>query len=68
MSTRVWKNDKESTERFFQRFNAQVQKSRVVLAAKDSMHFKKKSNKRRTRQAAKMRDFYRTERERKKFY
>lgn len=64
----VKKHDKESPERFFQRFGAAVQKKRIILEAKERMYFKKKQTKRRVRKAAIMREFYRSERERKKFY
>lgn len=68
MKVTVWKSDKESNERAITRFNKKVQASRKLLDVRGSRYHKKKETKRHSRAAAVMRDFYRTKREKSKFY
>lgn len=65
---RVWKNSKESFERFLSRFDQQVQRARLVRILRGRRYLERKPNKRKIRAAALKRDFYRHERERRKFY
>lgn len=65
---RLSRNPKESVERLVSRFNKRVQKSRIILISKEKKHHQKKLTKRKVRKAAIMREFYRAERQRKKFY
>ena len=68
MAIRVTKNDKESTDRMIQRFNRKVQQSRIVQKLRNERYHQRKPTKHRMRAAAKMRAFYRAEREKMKFY
>lgn len=68
MAIRVTKNDKESTDRMIQRFNRKVQQSRLVQKVRNERYHQRKPSKRRLRDAAMMRAFYRAEREKMKFY
>lgn len=65
---RVWKNSKESFERFFSRFDQSVQRARIVRLLRERRYHERKPTKRLIREAALKRDEYRTERERQKFY
>lgn len=68
MKVTVWKDDKESNERAITRFNKKVQASRKLLEIRTSRYNKKASTKRYTRDAAVMREFYRSKKEKNKFY
>jgi len=68
MKVTVWKDDKESNERAITRFNKKVQASRKLLEIRKSRYNKKVSTKRYTRDAAVMREFYRSKKEKNKFY
>jgi hypothetical protein len=62
------RNPKESVERLMSKFNKRVQKSRVLLLVKEKKYHKKDLTKRKVRKAAIMREFYRAEKQKKKFY
>lgn len=68
MRVTIWKNDKESNERAITRFNKKVQSSRKLLEVRAGRYHQKSPTKRYTREAAVMRDYYRSKRERNKFY
>lgn len=68
MRVTIWKNDKESNERSITRFNKKVQGSRKILKVRSSRYHKKAATTRQVRQAAIKRDFYRTRREKSRFY
>ncbi len=68
MRVTIWKNDKESNERAITRFNKKVQSSRKLLEVRSGRYHKKSPTKRYTREAAVMRDYYRSKKERNKFY
>lgn len=68
MTVRVFRNPKESADRLISRFNKKVQGSRILLDVREKRYFKKQESKRHQRKAAVMRDFYRTKREKMKFY
>ena len=68
MKVTVWKNDKESTERCITRFNKKVQASRKLVELRSKRYNQRKPRKRRVRAAAVMRENYRTQREKNKFY
>ena len=59
---------KESNERLITRFGKAVQKSRKVPAIRNGRYHKKSPTKRYERQSAVMREGYRAQRERSKFY
>lgn len=61
------RNPKESNEKFISRFQKKVQGSRIILEAKNKMHFKKPLKKRSIRSRAIMREKYRALREKKKY-
>jgi len=61
-------NEKESVERLINRFNKRVQKSRMLPFLKENRYHKKDDTKRQVRKAAVMREYYRAERNRRKFY
>ncbi|MFA5842481.1 MAG: hypothetical protein WC882_02315 [Candidatus Gracilibacteria bacterium] len=64
----VWKNTKESFDRFLSRFDHAVQRSRVVRVLRERRYRKKPLTRRLQRQAALKREFYRAKREKMKFY
>jgi ribosomal protein S21 len=68
MKVTIWKNDKESNERAITRFNKKVQSSRKLLKVRGERYHKKDDTKRQTRQSAIMREHYRSQKERSKFY
>ncbi|MFA7686062.1 MAG: hypothetical protein WCX95_04660 [Candidatus Gracilibacteria bacterium] len=68
MRVTIWKNDKESTERSITRFNKKVQASRKLLEVRAKKRHVKPKTKRLQRKVAIMREFYRSERDKNKFY
>ncbi len=68
MRVTIWKNDKESNERAITRFNKKVQASRKLLKVRGERYHKKDDTKRQARQSAVMREHYRSQKERSKFY
>jgi ribosomal protein S21 len=68
MGIKVYRNSKESADRLISRFNKKMQASRILLQVKENRYYKKKPNKRYLRQAAIMRDFHRSQREKMKYY
>lgn len=64
----VWKNSKESFERFMSRFDHAVQRSRVVRVLREKRYRKKEATRRVRREAALKRTEYRSRREKMKFY
>jgi ribosomal protein S21 len=65
---RVWKNSKESFERFLSRFDQQVQRARLVRVLRKRRYLQKDPSRSKRRAAALKREEYRAERERRKFY
>ena len=68
MGVKVYKNQKESTDRLISRFNKKVQSSRILLEVKSRRHRKKPLTKRLIRQTAIMREYYRSKREKEQYY
>lgn len=68
MRVTIWKNDKESTERAITRFNKKVQASRKLLEVREGKYHKKAKTKTKQRKAAVMREFYRAQKDKNKFY
>lgn len=68
MKVVVRKSEKESNERLIARFNKKVQASRKVLEIRGRRYHIPKKTKKETRTAAIMREFYRSKREKNKFY
>lgn len=68
MKVTVWKSDKESNERAISRFNKKVQGSRKLLEVRAKRYHTRPENKRHARARAIMRDFYRAQREKSKYY
>ena len=68
MRVTIWKNDKESNERAITRFNKKVQASRKLIVLRDKRYYEKDESKRHSRAKAIMRDHYRAQREKGKFY
>lgn len=68
MSVKVYKNQKESTDRLISRFNKKVQASRILLEVKNRRYHKRATTKRLVRQAAVMREFYRAKRNKEQYY
>lgn len=68
MRVTIWKNDKESNERAITRFNKKVQASRKLLKVRGERYHTKDDSKRQKRKAAVMREHYRSQKERSKFY
>lgn len=68
MAIKVVRNPKESVERLVARFNKKVQSSRTLVELKARRYFKKPLRKRQIRAAAMMRQHYRTQREKMKYY
>lgn len=64
----VKRKPKESSEKLVQRFQKKSQASRVVAEVKERQHFKKKPKRRVVRAAALKREFYRSQKEKAKFY
>jgi len=61
------KNPKESNEKLISRFQKKVQGSRIIILAKEKMHFKKPLKKGGIRKRAMMREHYREVREKAKY-
>lgn len=68
MKVTIWKNDKESSERAITRFNKKVQASRKLLKIRGERYHKKDDTKRQVRQSAVMREKYRAQKEKSRFY
>jgi len=68
MKVVVVKNSKESNERLITRFNKAVQKSRKVQLIRETRYHRKSPRKWYVRDAAIMREKYRSDREKNKFY
>jgi len=68
MRVTVWKNEKESNERLVTRFNKKVQSSRKLLKVRAERYHKKPVTKRLKRIIAIMREKYRSQKEKSKFY
>ncbi|MDP2642833.1 MAG: hypothetical protein Q8P62_03255 [Candidatus Peregrinibacteria bacterium] len=68
MRVTVWKNEKESNERLVTRFNKKVQASRKLLKVRSGRYNKKAPTKRLKRIVAVMRESYRSQKEKSKFY
>ena len=68
MRVTIWKNDKESTERSITRFNKKVQASRKLLLIRSNKFHVRPKTKRLQRTVAIMREHYRAERDKNKFY
>ena len=68
MAIHAHKNGEESNDRLQQRFKQQVQKSGLIRMLRDRAHTIKKPNKRLQRKRALMRETYREENRKKKFY
>ena len=68
MKVVVVKKDKESNERLLSRFNKFVQRSRKIQKVRSGRYREDATSKRQERAAAKMRDHYRAQREKSKFY
>ncbi|HCW31911.1 MAG: hypothetical protein UT55_C0066G0007 [Candidatus Peregrinibacteria bacterium GW2011_GWE2_39_6] len=68
MAVRVFKNTKESFERFLSRFDQAVQRARIVRLLRERRYRTRKPSKRILRTAALKRTNFRAEREKKKFY
>lgn len=64
----IWKNPKESFERFMSRFEGAVQRSRVVRVLRQRRYRAKELTLRVRRNAALKRAEYRAQREKMKFY
>lgn len=62
------RNQKESSERVLGKFNKIVQKSRVVMEARNRRYHSKPLTPRLIKQKALMREMYRAKREKMKFY
>ncbi len=65
---RVRKKEKESQERFFQRFSSQVQQSRLLSLMKERMFYLRKPSKSKVRAKAIKREYYRKKRTQEQFY
>jgi ribosomal protein S21 len=68
MSITVIRNPKESVDRLIARFNKKVQSSRVLLLVKEARYFHRPEKKRHARQKAIMRDHYRSQKDKLRFY
>jgi ribosomal protein S21 len=68
MKVTIWKNEKESNERTITRFNKKVQASRKLLKIRTERYHSGPKSKRQERKAAVMRDYYRSQKEKNKFY
>ncbi|EKD92842.1 MAG: hypothetical protein ACD_28C00317G0002 [uncultured bacterium] len=68
MVVRVTKHPKESFERFMSRFEQAVQRTRLVRILRERRYLGRSLNKRKVRNAALKREFYRAQREKMKYY
>ena len=68
MAIIVYKNQKESLDRLISRFNKKVQAGRILLEVRNRRYHKKPLTKRKQRQAAIMREYYRGRREKMQYY
>lgn len=68
MAITVRRNPKESADRLISRFNKKIQASRILLLVKERRYHQKDPSKRHQRKAAIMRDHYRKQREKMKYY
>ncbi len=66
-AVKVVKNPKESNEKLIQRFQKKMQGSRVLIQAKEHLHYKKPLKKKDIRTRAIMREHFRALREKQKF-
>lgn len=66
-AVQVVKNPKESNEKLVQRFQKKVQGSRIIVMAKELMHYHPKPKKKEIRARAIMREHYRDLREKQKY-
>ena len=67
ISIHVTKNQGESSEKVISRFQKLVKSSRIINEVKDSRYHERSPRKRKMRAAAKMREFYRSKKEKEKF-
>lgn len=65
---KIRRNSKESNDRIIQRFSNKVKASRLVPTVKERRYFERPKTKRKVREAAIMRDYYRNLREKMKYY
>ncbi len=68
MPITVIRNPKESVDRLVARFNKKVQSSRILLQVKGRRYFKRAVPQRKIRDAAIMRDHYRSQKDKMRFY
>ena len=68
MAITVVKTAKESSDRLIARFNKKVQASRILLEVRAKRYFKRPLRKREERAMAKMRQHYRSLKDKMKFY
>lgn len=68
MAIHAHRKGEESNDRLQQRFKQQVQKSGLIRLLRDRKTFKSKPNRRKVRMRALMREMYRSESRKKKFY
>lgn len=68
MAITVVRNSKESVDRLISRFNKKVQSSRVLLITKAKRYRTKPLKKRQIRAAAIMREKYRSQKDKLRFY
>jgi ribosomal protein S21 len=68
MSVTVYKNPKESFDRLVSRFNKKVQSSRILLTVRNKRYHSRPVTKRLIRQAAIMREYYRSKKDKMQFY
>ena len=68
MKVVVVRNQKESVERLINRFLKKVQQSRKLYKIKEKRFFAQKPTRRKTRDSALMREYYRSKREKMKHY
>jgi hypothetical protein len=68
MAIHAHKNGEESNDRLQQRFKQQVQKSGLIKLLRERAHLVRKPNTRLLRKRALMREMYRTQNRKKKFY
>lgn len=68
MKVTIIRDEKESNERAIARFNKKVQASRKLLKIREERYWSKPKSDRYLRKAAVMREKYRSQREKNKFY
>ncbi len=68
MAIKVLRNPKESVDRLIARFNKKVQSSRILVQLKARRYFKRDPRKREVRASAIMRQHYRSQRDKMKYY